>query len=200
MKLTIQQLRRTKETGGEVFDDYFKKSTQTLIEQIDNLSRIASTFSNFARMPEANFEKTDIASRLCSVIQLFKSNNQGTNITYEGPAGGIYANIDSEQWLRVFNNLLKNAIQAIPKGREKNIHVLLYRKEKEIFIEIADNGSGITNEVAGKLFVPNFTTKNTGMGLGLAITKNIVETSGGNISFRTKVNEGSTFIINIPEV
>ncbi|MDR0371336.1 MAG: GHKL domain-containing protein [Prevotellaceae bacterium] len=200
MKLTIQQLRRTKDTGGEVFDDYFKKSTQTLIEQIDNLSRIASTFSNFARMPEARFEKTDIASRLCSVIQLFKSNNQGVNITYEGPADGIYADIDPEQWLRVFNNLLTNAIQAIPKGREKNIHILLYRKDKGIFIEIADNGSGITDEVAGKLFVPNFTTKNTGMGLGLAITKNIVETSGGSISFRTKVNEGSTFIINIPEV
>jgi two-component system, NtrC family, nitrogen regulation sensor histidine kinase NtrY len=198
MKLTIQQLQRTKNMNDDRFDDYFVKSTAMLIEQIDNLSRIAGTFSDFARMPEANFERIDISARLYSVVQLFANNNEHVQIYYQGDENEAFVFADPEQMVQVFNNLLKNAIQSIPNDREGIIQISLNKSEKEINIEITDNGIGIESELSDKLFVPNFTTKSTGMGLGLAISKNIIELTGGKITFTTKVNEGTTFRVTLP--
>jgi len=199
MKLTIQQLQRTKNMENADFDTYFKKSTSMLIEQIDNLSRIAGTFSNFARMPEANFNKFDIADRLSSVVQLFSNNNEHVEIEYNGADNSVYVFADPEQMVQVFNNLLKNAIQAIPDNRNGIINLHLQQKDGQVIIEVSDNGSGIDMTLRDKLFVPNFTTKSTGMGLGLAISKNIIEISGGTISFDSNENEGTTFRITLPE-
>ncbi len=193
MKLTLQQLQRTKNMNDERFDDYFAKSTETLVEQIDNLSRIAGTFSNFARMPEARFERVDIASKLYSNTQLFSANNEDITIQYTGLTENVFVLADPEQMLQVFNNLLKNAIQAIPKDRNGNILVNLKTENKQVVITITDNGSGIPADMLDKVFIPNFTTKSTGMGLGLSITKNIVETAGGEISFTNNENNGATF-------
>jgi len=195
MKLTIQQLQRTKNMNDERFDDYFAKSTVTLVEQIDNLSRIAGTFSNFARMPEARFERIDIATKLYSTMQLFSANNEDVIIRYTGLTENVFVLADPEQMLQVFNNLLKNAIQAIPTDRKGNILVSLNTENNQVLITIADNGSGIPTDMRNKVFMPNFTTKTTGMGLGLSITKNIVETAGGEISFTTNENSGSEFKI-----
>ncbi|MDO9154574.1 MAG: ATP-binding protein [Paludibacter sp.] len=193
MKLTIQQLQRTKKLNDDRFDDYFEKSTKTLIEQIDNLSRIAGTFSNFARMPEARFKRVDIAARLYSVIQLFERSHEEIKFEFSGNKNDVFVFADPEQLVQVFNNLLKNAIQSIPVGRDGKIQILLTQNEKEIIIEITDNGIGISENIQEKLFLPNFTTKNTGMGLGLTIAKNIIENTGGKISFTTKINQGTTF-------
>lgn len=199
MKLTIQQLQRTKKMDDKQFDNYFTKSTAMLIEQIDNLSRIAGTFSDFARMPEASFERIDIAARLYSVVQLFANNNEHVQIDYQGVEDSAFVYADPEQMVRVFNNLLKNAIQAIPDHRDGIIEVRLWQEDTRIIIEITDNGTGIDNELRDRLFVPNFTTKSTGMGLGLTISKNIIEISGGTISFTSNLNEGTTFTITLPK-
>jgi signal transduction histidine kinase len=199
MKLSIQQLQRTKKMDDDRFSDYFDKSTAMLIEQIDNLSRIAGTFSNFARMPEASFERVDIAARLYSVVQLFVNNNEQIQIDYSGSENSVYVYADPEQLVQVFNNLLKNAFQAIPDDKEGFIAVNLHIDNERIITEITDNGSGIDNELHNKLFVPNFTTKNTGMGLGLAISKNIIELSGGTISFTSSLNNGTTFRVILPK-
>ena len=198
MKLSIQQLQRTHKMNDERFNDYFDKSTIMLIEQIDNLSRIAGTFSNFARMPEANFERVDIAARLYSVVQLFVNNNEQIKIDYHGEEKGIFVYADPEQLVQVFNNLLKNAIQAIPENRDGEITVNLQTNSSQIIVDIKDNGIGIDDELRTKLFVPNFTTKNTGMGLGLAISKNIIELSGGTISFTSNLDQGTIFQIILP--
>ena len=199
MKLTIQQLQRTKKMNDERFDDYFEKSSIMLIEQIDNLSRIAGTFSNFARMPEANFERVDIAAKIYSVVQLFANNNEHIEIYYEGVENGVFVYADPEQLVQVFNNLIKNAIQAIPTERNGEIRIVLIQQYGQIIITVSDNGSGIEPEIHDKLFVPNFTTKNTGMGLGLAIAKNIIELSGGTITFDTQLDKGTTFKLTLPE-
>ena len=198
MKLTIQQLQRTKTMNDGRFDAYFEKSAVMLIEQIDNLSRIAGTFSDFARMPEANFERVDVAAKLNSVVQLFINNNEQVQIDYRGAESNIFVFADPEQLVQVFNNLLKNAIQAIPSERKGKIKVSL-KDDKQVIIKITDNGIGIVDEVHDKLFAPNFTTKTTGMGLGLAISKNIVELSGGTITFESKKNEGATFTVVLPK-
>lgn len=198
MKLSIQQLQRRKSMDDEGFDEYFSNTTTMLIEQIDSLARIAGTFSNFARMPEAKMEKTDVSTVLQSVVRLFVNNNKDINVVYDGPDSDVYVYADSEQLVQVFNNLIKNAIQAIPDNRQGLILVMLRQNEKTVTISVTDNGVGVSDEVRDKMFVPNFTTKATGMGLGLAISKNIIEQAGGTIRFETKANKGSTFIVELP--
>ena len=107
-------------------------------------------------------------------------------------------NIDREQLSRAVINLIKNAIQAIPDGREGKIGISLSQKENMVVIAVEDNGTGIPDEMIDKLFGPSFTTKSSGMGLGLAIVKNITENFRGRVWFQTEANVGSVFYIEIP--
>ena len=107
---------------------------------------------------------------------------------------------DKDQLLRVFNNLIQNAIQAIPEGRKGKVEVALKKNNSSVIVSVKDNGTGIDAEVMDKIFVPNFTTKTTGMGLGLAMVKNIVEGCDGKIWFETKQDEGSTFYVSLPVI
>ena len=99
---------------------------------------------------------------------------------------------------RVFNNLISNAIQAIPEDRNGKIDIVLGCRENTSVVTFKDNGKGIAKEDAKKVFVPNFSTKTSGMGLGLAISRKIIETAGGRISFESQVGKGTTFTIELP--
>ncbi|MDR2824220.1 MAG: GHKL domain-containing protein [Prevotellaceae bacterium] len=200
MKLSIQQLQRTKKIGGKQFDDYFDKSTKILVEQIDNLSHIAGTFSLFARTPEAKFERTNLTKKVGSVVELFKNNDKDVIINYLFAKRDIYVFADPEQLQQVFNNLIKNAIQAIPEQPEKFVEVRLQSIDNKAIVTITDNGLGIAPEIVDKLFLPSFTTKSTGTGLGLAISKNIVETADGAISFANNEGKGTTFKVELPQI
>ncbi|MDO9634615.1 MAG: ATP-binding protein [Paludibacter sp.] len=196
MKLTIQQLQRTKQMDVSGFDVYFDKAAKTLIEQIDNLARIAGTFSQFARMPETKFTKVDVAAKLYSVVELFKHNHENIEITYSGEKNQVTVLGDADQLIQVFNNILKNATQAIKKGAKGKIWVELHTIDYDvILIKFTDNGSGIPTAIQPDIFKPNFTTKTTGMGLGLSISKNLIDNMGGKISFLTKEDESTTFEI-----
>jgi len=127
------------------------------------------------------------------------NNFEHIQIEYQGKEKNVFVYADPEQLVQVFNNLLKNAIQSIPDERTGEIQINLQEINEEIIIDIKDNGIGIESDIQDKLFVPNFTTKSTGMGLGLAIAKNILELSGGTISFTTTVNETTTFTIKLPK-
>jgi signal transduction histidine kinase len=146
-------------------------------------------------MPEANFEQVDIAARLNSVVKLFSNNNEQIKISYQGKDAGVYVYADPKQMVQVFNNLLKNAIQSIPTTRTGKINISLEEINNQVVINFTDNGIGISSDVQDKIFNPNFTTKSTGMGLGLAISKNIIELSGGIITFSSKINKGTSFKI-----
>lgn len=200
MKLTIQQLQRSKELDPAHFEKYFDQTTRTLIEQINHLSGIASTFSNFARLPITKFTKIDIAARLFNTYQLFENNHEHISINYTGVQNGIYIVGDSDQIGQVFTNLIKNAIQAIPGDQSGEIHIDIQKMQQTVIIHIKDNGKGIEEEVKQKLFAPNFTTKSTGMGLGLAIVKNIIELHKGKINFTSAVGIGSDFEIGFDSV
>jgi len=201
MKLSIQQLQRTKQIGDSKFDEYFNKSTQMLVEQIDNLSHIASTFSTFAKLPEVKVERTNLNEKIISAVELFKNNDKGVIINYLLPEENIFVFIDPEQLQRVLSNLIKNAIEAIgEKQTEKFIEVSLQSIDNKAIIFVIDNGIGINPESADKLFVPSFTTKNTGMGLGLAISKSIIETFGGTISFTSEMGKRTAFRIELTQI
>ena len=198
MKLSIQQLQRRKDMADAGFDDYFRHTTAMLVEQIDNLSRIAATFSDFARMPEARPARVDVADTLQQAVRLFANNREQVDVRYAGTEQPVYVIADAKQLVQVFNNLIKNAIQSIPRDRRGQVTVSLAREGGRVLVAVTDNGSGVPPDARDKLFTPNFTTKAQGMGLGLAISKKIVEQFGGTIAYDTQVGEGSTFRVALP--
>ncbi len=198
MKLSIQHLKRIWKDDAPDMDQKMERLTQTIIEQIDTLSSIATEFSNFAKMPKANLEKINVQQILLNSIALFH-NSENIHIDFENElAGKAFVLADKEQLLRVFNNLIKNAIQAIPEERKGKIEINLKNENQFYIVSIKDNGIGINDEVLDKIFVPNFTTKTGGMGLGLAMVKSIIESSNGKIWFETNLKQGSTFFVAIP--
>ncbi len=203
MKLSVQHLMRTwkdKKDSIEDWDAHLKKFSDTLISQIENLSYIATAFSSFANMPVARFKKVNVVEIFYEVRDLFeKSSDIDFQINTKGNERAfVYA--DKEHLTRAFINLTKNAIQAIPPGRKGMIKIDMFIGEKNVVIKLMDNGSGIDEEIRDKLFRPNFTTKSSGMGLGLSITKNIIENAHGSIRYETEKGVGTTFIIEIPVV
>ncbi|HET6555857.1 MAG TPA: HAMP domain-containing sensor histidine kinase [Prolixibacteraceae bacterium] len=198
MKLNIQYLQRAKAEGKEHYDDFFDRVTQNLIEQIDTLSGIATEFSNFAQIPKAKNEVFDLIEVLKNVCGLFETNDNlqfsfNTNNLKEMK---VYA--DKEQLSRAFLNLVKNGIQSIPTEQTGKISISVEQREAVAIIAIGDNGSGISEEAQEHLFEPNFTTKTSGMGLGLSIVQNIIQNFGGRICYETSAVTGTTFFIEIP--
>ena len=199
MRLTIQHLQRAWKDKNENYTEIQRKVTKTLIEQIDNLSRIASEFSTFAQMPKANNQKLELNAIINNAIGLF-SNSADIKIGYVSELKSpVYVYADKEQISRVFINLFNNAIQSIPEDRKGKIDISLEKQKNIAIIKIKDNGRGIPDELKDKMFTPNFTTKSSGMGLGLAITKNIIENIQGRISFVTSPDKGTTFILELNE-
>jgi signal transduction histidine kinase len=196
MKLNIQHLQRVVETNPEDINDRVNKVSKILIEQIDTLSHIATEFSNFAKLPTTNLETVNICDILQSVARLFQQNTD-CEIYLTAP-DVLLIMADKEQCLRIFTNLLKNAEQSIPEDRNGKIEIMAYASDNSVTIKVKDNGCGIASEIKHKLFTPNFTTKTTGTGLGLAMVKNSVVSFNGTISFETELNQGTIFTIIFP--
>lgn len=198
MRLNIQHLQRMIESNPDDMKERVDKVSTMLIEQIDTLSHIANEFSNFAKLPHVNIELVNLFEILQNVTQLFKQN---TNCDIHLMAHKeLYVMADKEQCLRLFTNLLKNAEQSIPIERKGTIELGLQESEDRVVAHIKDNGCGISEELTHKLFTPNFTTKSTGMGLGLAMVKNSMISFGGTVEFETTINVGTTFKLLFPKV
>lgn len=199
MKLTLQHLLRLKREGKLEDADKLKMSLETLIHQVDALSGIASSFSTFAKMPLPINERMNFKEVLLKVLELFKTdkrmelNFQDDSYTDQIPILG-----DDKLFGRVISNLIINGMQAVEPGKKPQIRVWLWLSGSAVFLEIADNGKGIPEELREKIFIPNFSTKGRGSGLGLAIAKSGVETAGGKIWFETEVGKGSTFFLTFP--
>ncbi|MDG1475531.1 MAG: ATP-binding protein [Vicingaceae bacterium] len=198
MKLSIQQLERVAKDKPDDLNERIERTAKTLVEQIDTLTKIADEFSNFAKMPKAQDSEINLIPIIETTLDLYKEEAVFISITNNG---NNEANIiaDKDQLSRVFNNLIKNAIQAIPSTIEGKIDVVITEEELNYIVEIKDNGSGISEDKKDKIFVPNFTTKSTGMGLGLAMVKNIIENANGSIWFETKEEIGTSFFIKFPK-
>lgn len=200
MKLSVQHLQRTYKDHAPDMDEKMERLTKTIIEQIDTLSSIATEFSNFAKMPKANLEQVNLYDILINTLNLYKNTEEAEIVFENHTSAASYVLADKEQLIRVFNNLIKNAVQAIPEGKKGLVKIQLRKDENSYLVSITDNGSGISEDVLDKIFRPNFTTKTGGMGLGLAMVKNIIETINGRITFETKSNQGTTFYVSLPAV
>ncbi len=200
MKLSIQYLQRAWNDQVPDFDDFLKRVTNTLIEQIEKLSSIAREFSHFAKMPAARREAVDILDKIRISTTLFENVSNVNIITRFNQHEKIIVNADGEQLLGVFNNLINNAIQAIPADRKGEVVISAEADSQKVLIKVKDNGKGIPRENYPNMFVPNFTTKTSGTGLGLAIVKSTVESLGGSVWFESETGEGTTFFIQLPVV
>lgn len=202
LKLGIQHLERSWKEKDPRFDQRFKKFSESFIEQIDSLSFIASEFSEFAKMPDTQLKEVDILDILAKAVEVFR-NNVGVRIAVTNAYGENTITIqgDRDQLLRSFNNLIKNSIEAAISKRRCQINITVnYDTDHYVAIAIQDNGEGINPEAREKLFQPNFTTKSSGTGLGLAFVKQAVEGMGGNIRYETSVGKGTTFYVRIPSI
>jgi signal transduction histidine kinase len=129
-------------------------------------------------------------------VDLFqKGSNLKINLIHEGDNKEILVNADKNQMLRVFNNLIKNAEQAMEGLIEQSIIIRINSMEEDVFISVEDKGCGIPPEMHEKIFIPKFTTKTAGKGLGLPMIKNIINAVGGKIWFDSIVDKGTTFYI-----
>ena len=196
MKLNIQHLQRVAETKPEDITERVNKVAEILIEQIDTLSHIATEFSNFAKLPKANLEVLNVLDVLQNVTDLFQQNTNCEIKLYT--TDHLYIKADREQCLRIFTNLLKNAEQSIPEGRKGIIDIVAFENEGSVRVNVKDNGCGMPESVQHKLFTPNFTTKTTGTGLGLAMVKNTILSFNGTITYVTEVNVGTIFTLSFP--
>jgi len=200
LKLGVQLLDRSWKEKDPNFDVKFVKFSKSFMEQIESLSRIASEFSNFAKMPEIVLQRIDLKGIVAQSIDLYRQ-FEHTTINFEDNSNReVFVNAGSDQLLRCFNNLISNAIEARQDNVQNIINIIMYCKDNQAHVEIRDNGSGIPEALGQSIFTPNFTTKSSGTGLGLAFVKQAIENIGGSISFNTIPGSGTTFFIRIPVV
>lgn len=196
MRLTVQNFQRKFNPEDENIHLKLDEYSNTLIQQIDTMSSIASAFSNFAKMPAQQNETLNVVNIVRLALEIFNENY----IDFSAEKQEIIAKLDRTQLIRVVTNLVKNAIQAIPEGQTPYINVNVSAYDNDVVILISDNGSGISEENIEKVFEPKFTTKTSGMGLGLAMVKNIVETYNGSITFNSEKDKGTIFKVTFPKL
>jgi two-component system nitrogen regulation sensor histidine kinase NtrY len=195
MRLTVQSFQRRFDPADLQAKEKLHEYSNSLIEQIDVMSNIASAFSTYATMPAQKNEETDV----CMVTQLALDIFNESNIHYTEDATSLKAVFDRTQLIRVVTNLVKNAIQASHPDRKNTIAVSVKHDDYKIYLTVSDKGTGVLSENVKKIFEPKFTTKNSGMGLGLAMVKQIVENFKGSIDMKTIYGEGTSFTVTLPK-
>lgn len=196
MRLSVQSFERKFDPKDPQIHQQVKEYSNTLIQQIDTMSSIASAFSNFAEMPAQQNETLNVPKIIKLGLDIFNEEY----IVFHTENEEILAKFDRTQLIRVVTNLVKNAIQATEGQEDPKVKIDVRASENHVLIAIFDNGTGISEENREKIFEPKFTTKSSGMGLGLGMVKNIVEAYHGSITFTSEIGAGTTFVVKIPKV
>ena len=195
MRLTVQSFQRKFDPTDPNVKQKMNDYSETLIQQIDTMSAVASAFSNFASMPAQQNETLNVVEVVELAMDIFNEEY----IEFHRDSPEIISKIDRTQLIRIITNLAKNAIQSIPEQQENKSIIVSVKKElNNVLITVADNGIGIQPKDIDRIFEPKFTTKSSGMGLGLGIIKNIIENYKGTITFETEFGKGTTFIVSLP--
>ena len=198
MKLSVQYLQKAWDEKSPDWEERLKRFTQTIIEHIDTLSDIASEFSDFAKMPQKKEGKINLGLTIRKSLDLFSDIENIQFSFIENIASPQYVYADKNQLIRVFNNLIKNSVQAIGKAENGSVEISIDLETENYVICITDNGPGIPIEMMDKIFSPSFTTKTSGMGLGLALVRSIIQEAAGEISFTSSPDTGTVFKIKLP--
>ena len=196
LKLGVQLLEKSWKERDPNFEKKFERFNKSFVEQIDSLATIASEFSNFAKMPETKLQRLKLVPVIQQASDMFISNKNVDIYIVDQTNLEICIMGDKDQLLRTFNNLLKNAIEASSSSKDCMIYIKLRNDQKKVWIELSDNGKGIDYYLQDKIFAPNFTTKSSGTGLGLAFVKQAVENAGGTVEFTSVIDQGTTFYLS----
>ena len=197
MRLTVQSFQRKFDANDPELKQKLNDYSKTLIQQIDTMSAVASAFSNFASMPAQQNDTLNVVQVVELALDIFNEDF----IVFKSNKEYVISKIDRTQLIRIITNLVKNAIQSIPdEQEEKKVLVSVNEVENDVIITVEDNGIGIESNNIEHVFEPKFTTKTSGMGLGLGIIKNIIENYKGTITFETELGEGTTFFVSLPIV
>lgn len=194
MRLSVQSFQKNFDIQDSKIENKIDEFTKTLIQQIDTMTTIAAAFSNFAEMPAQEGGKINIIETTKLALKIFKENY----IIFTTDHKNIQVNIDRTQMIRIITNLIKNAIEACNEIKKPLIDVEILKNSNHVLFLVNDNGVGISKELKSKIFEPKFTTKSSGMGLGLGMVKNIVNSYNGTIAVKSKVGVGTTFKIKFP--
>lgn len=197
MKLNIQFLQMAWNEHDPDIDKKLKETINSTLEQIETLSRIATAFSDYAKLPKNNIEYFNIKDLLINTINIYDNEPNITFDLIEENESDFIIKSDKNNLSIVFGNIIKNAIQAIGKKNDGNIKISINDSGDKYIINISDNGCGIRPEEQKKIFLPNFTTKSSGMGVGLSIVYHILESLESNISFVSEVGKGTVFKIEL---
>ena len=194
MRLSLQNFERKFDPKDPKIQEKVRDLSKIMIQQIDLMSSIASAFSDFAKMPTQQKEQLDLVEVVKHAVHIFTE----PYIYFESDIEHLQVELDKNQLTRIITNLLNNALYAIEDVENPTVYVRVSKSDKNIIITISDNGKGIDEDVKDKVFEPKFTTKSSGMGLGLPMVKNIIETYNGTITFTSESNKGTTFVITLP--
>ncbi|HVY74443.1 MAG TPA: HAMP domain-containing sensor histidine kinase, partial [Puia sp.] len=197
MKLSIQYLQKANSSGAGNMHELTANVARTLVEQIDHLSKISSDFSQFANIGNPRREVFDLHEMLHSLVSLYET-MENLLFKWVPVRERILVYADKTQLNRLFTNLLQNAFEACHEKDKCVISVSEELLDDRILIKITDNGEGIPEQMRSKIFTPNFTTKTSGTGLGLAMSKTIVEQAKGKIWFETAEGIGTIFFVELP--
>mgnify|MGYP000075414950 FL=1 len=195
MRLSVQSFERRFDVNDPNIKEKLKEYSNTLIQQIDVMSSIAAAFSDFAKMPKQRKETIEIIGVVKMALDIFNEEY----VSFYPIEKELYVNLDKTQLIRIVTNLIKNATQAVEEEKKPKIDVKVFCKKEKIFIEVSDNGKGIKQEVEHLIFEPKFTTKTSGMGLGLPMIKNIIEAYDGSINFISIEGKGTVFTVILPK-
>lgn len=194
MKLTIQNFERKFDPEDPNIKERVKQMSKTMVDQIDLIATVASAFSEFAKLPEKNNEVINLNTEVEDILRVFNDDS----IFMHSNKGNIMINMDRIYLSRIITNLVTNAKQAESDERKLIINVDVEQHQRRVMISVQDNGIGIPENMYERIFEPNFTSKNSGMGLGLSMVRKMIEDYKGEITVRSEVGKGSTFIITLP--
>ncbi|MCD1115879.1 sensor histidine kinase [Chryseobacterium turcicum] len=194
MKLTIQNFERKFDPQDPNITEKVKQMSKTMVDQIDVIATVASAFSEFAKLPEKHNEVINLNNEIEDILRVFNDDQ----IFVHSNKNNIMITMDRVFLSRIITNLVTNAKQAASDDRDLLVNVDIEQHQRRVIISVQDNGIGIPEDMYEKIFEPNFTSKNSGMGLGLSMVRKMVEDYKGEISVKSEVGKGSTFIITLP--
>jgi nitrogen fixation/metabolism regulation signal transduction histidine kinase len=201
LQITVENLERAKQHHPKQFDEVFRESTATLTAELSNLKTIISRFSDFSRMPPPQIEPVDINSIVQQVLRLFDAQFQAVEAVVVHPQVKLDETLcpieaDPDQIKRALQNLVLNALDAMPSGGTLTVET--HGQDEQVEIKVSDTGAGLTSEERERIFTPYYTSKQHGTGLGLAIVQAVVSDHGGKVSVASQPGRGTTFCMTIP--
>jgi nitrogen fixation/metabolism regulation signal transduction histidine kinase len=196
IRLTVQNLQRARQSHPEAFGRMFEEGAQTILEEVDQLSRLVGEFSEFARLPVPDPSSESVERLLDEVLELFAA-DPGLTIVRR-PGDVPFVHIDRDQISRVFKNIVANARDAMAAGPTRELYVETTVVAGYAEVRFADTGPGFAGDAERRVFEPYFTTKSQGAGLGMAISYRMVAEHGGEIIAENRSGGGARVTVRLP--